>query len=118
AVGFLFLWKRDVQADRSSAGFERALVGGLHDARPAAGDDGIARLRQQPAGLLGGFVVGVARIRPRGAEDRHAALHRRHHLKTLDELRHDAKDPPGILTVWLLDWHYPFSRSAMNGFQD
>ena len=45
-VGFLFLRQRDVAADGDAAGFERAFVGRLHDARTAAGDHAEAIFRQ------------------------------------------------------------------------
>lgn len=35
----LFVWQRDVQADRARTDLESSSVGGLHDAGPAPGDD-------------------------------------------------------------------------------
>src|SRR6185295_17644772 len=70
-----------------------------HDARPAAGDDGKAFLRQQPRGLLGLLVEGIVGLGPGRAEDRDRPADRGHHLEPLDELGHDAENPPTVLAV-------------------
>ena len=71
AVGVQALLVRelDVEADREPAALLAAAVRGLHHARAAAGDDGEARLGEEPAGLA--RVAGTARCpRPRGPSRR------------------------------------------------
>ena len=50
----------DAQADRHPAGLAGALVRGLHRARTATGDDGMASLGQQPPDLDAEVVLGLS----------------------------------------------------------
>ena len=95
-VGRLLVGQADVQADGRAAGVERALVGGLHDARAAAGDDGQASADQFPADGLGGGVERVAGRRPRAAEHRDGRADAGHRLEALDELAHDPQHAPAL----------------------
>ena len=86
----------DREADRLAAGLEGALVGRLHVAGPAAGDDRVAGLGERPSHGLRPLVVLRARLGSRGAEDRDARdVGER--FEALDELAHDAEDPPRVL---------------------
>ncbi len=86
----------DVAADRLAAGLRRALVRGLHDARPAAGDHGEAALGQAPRGLLRRSVHRLVRQDARAAEDADRRAEVRQGVEPLDELAHDAEDPPRV----------------------
>ncbi len=66
----LLVRQLDVEADREPAALARAAVGGLHHARPAAGDDGEAGQRQQPPDLARLRVGRVVLANARRAEDR------------------------------------------------
>jgi len=95
-VGNLLVRQLDVQADAARAGLGGPFVGGLHDAAPAAGDDGETRPGQFAGGLLGELVVRVARVGPGGAEDRHCGPHRSELLIPFRELGHDPEDAPEV----------------------
>src|SRR4051794_36842527 len=58
-IRLLLLRELDVAADRVTAYFFGAPVGRLHDARPAAGHDGEAGLRQAAADLTRQKIVGL-----------------------------------------------------------
>ena len=73
-----------------------AAVGGLHHARAASGDDGVAGARQPGADLHGhaiGRVLGLGACR---AEDADGLPQLGQGSETLDELRLDTHDPPRI----------------------
>ena len=86
----------DVAADRRTAGFEGAAIGGFHDARAAASDHRDAIPRKQRPRFLRRFVFGIVGRRPRRTEDRDAVRDMRQVFKALDELAHDAENAPGI----------------------
>jgi hypothetical protein len=67
-VRILLVRELDVEADGEAAGLLGAAVGRLHHARPAAGDDGEARLSQEPPALARLLVVVVPGRDPRRAE--------------------------------------------------
>ena len=96
-IGLLFERQFDVAADREAACFERAAVGGLHDARAAAGDHGetlaCAATPQFPARPCSRDRPG---LRARGTKDRDAARERGQFIKAFDKLAHDAEHAPGV----------------------
>lgn len=96
AIGELFEGKGDVEADAGAAGFEGALVGGLHDSGSAAGDDGEAAFDEACADLLCEGVVGVEGVGAGGAEDGDGLADLAEHFEAFDELGHDAEDAPGF----------------------
>src|SRR5690606_15490455 len=101
-VGVLLAREDDVEADGDPARLLHALVGGLHDSGPAAGDHAVALLHECPADRDAHLVVGRSGRRPRRAEDAHAWSDPPHHFVALDELPHDAENPPGVLDAGLL----------------
>ena len=73
-----------------------AAVGGLHHARAASGDDGVAGARQPRPHLHGhpvGGILGLGAGRPEDADGRPQL---RQGPEALDELRLDAHDPPRV----------------------
>ena len=82
--------------DGHPAGLAGALVGGLHGARPAAGDDGVAGLGQQPADLDGEGVLGAVPRDPGRPEHADRAPQLGQRAEALDELRLDAQHPPRV----------------------
>ena len=92
----LFERQLDVEPDRRAASLPRAAVGRLHDAGPAAGDDGEARLGEAACSLRGGPVVRIVRLGPRGPEERHARVHAGEGVEALHELAHDPQYTPRI----------------------
>src|SRR5258708_882542 len=95
-IGTLLERKLDVAADRSSAPFLGALVGGLHDAGACPGNDGESGLGEELCGLLGREILGIVGGRAGGAEDGDAALDLGEVVEALDELTHNAQHAPGV----------------------
>src|ERR1041385_801551 len=102
-VGALLVGELDVDADREPAPLHRALVGGLHDARSAAGDDGESLAGEEPRGFGGLGIERVLGRGPGGADERHRVGHIAQALEPLDELPHDPEDPPRVATPEILD---------------
>jgi hypothetical protein len=98
-VGRLLVRERDVQPDALPAGLKGAFVGGFHDARAAAGDDGKFFLGQQRGGLLGSDVKRIIRLQPGRAKDGHRRADRAEGLKPIHKLRQYSKQPPCIMAV-------------------
>src|SRR4051812_40605343 len=92
AVGVLLKGQLDVQPDRARAGLASAAVGGLHGARPAAGDDREAGLAEPAADLARQLVVLRARRRARRAEHRDAAVDAVQRLEPHLDLRGHPRD--------------------------
>ena len=95
-VDRLLVGQLDVAADREAAALLAAAIRGLHDARPAAGDDRVALLREESADLARHRVRRVAGIDPRRAEHRDRRADRRQRIEALDELREDSQRAPGV----------------------
>jgi len=74
----------------------RTLVRRLHDARPAAGDNGQIMLGQTLRDVLCGAIIWLAGFGPGGTENRHRRAGLRKGLKRIHELGHDAEDAPRI----------------------
>ncbi len=73
-VADLFVRQLDVQPDAGRFAVERALVGGLHDAGAAAGDDRKSGIGKQARDLLGKLVIGLSGLGARAAEDAHGRV--------------------------------------------
>ena len=86
----------DAQPDRHPAGLAGALVPGLHDPRPAAGDHRVAGAGEPGSDLLGEGVVRVGGVGAGGPEDAHGRSDVGQRPEALDELGLDAQHPPGI----------------------
>ena len=86
----------DVEADRERARVARAAVGGLHDARPSAGDDREAGGPERSGGLACEGVLRVVAWRPGGAEDRHCRPHARQRPEALGQLAVHALSPGSV----------------------
>src|SRR6266550_7033035 len=86
----------DVTADREPVALLAAAIRGLHDAGATARDDREPLLREQTGRLDGLVVIGVARLRPGGAEDRHRVVNVRKGIEPLHELPHDPEDAPRV----------------------
>src|SRR5690242_693727 len=86
----------DVTPDREAISLLRAPIRGLHDARPAAGDDREPFLREHPGGFHRLLVVGVVGLGASRAENRDGVVDVRQGVEALDELSHDAEDAPGV----------------------
>ena len=71
-------------------------VGGLHHARAASGDDGVAGARQPRPHLHGHPVGGILGLGAGRAEDADGRPQLRQGPEALDELRLDAHDPPRV----------------------
>ncbi len=93
----------DIEPDGGAADLEGALVGRLHDARGAAGDDGEPFLREPAREFLGARIRVVPERRSRAAEEGYGETVAADDVETLDELRHDLKDAPGFYLPRLTD---------------
>ena len=71
----LLVGELDVASNRGRAHVVRAAVGGLHDARPAAGHDGESGAAQAPAHFAGHLVIPVVLLEAGRAEDGDARPH-------------------------------------------
>src|ERR1700722_16331678 len=95
-VSFLFKGQFNIQPNRFTLTLGRAAIGGGHDARPAASDNGQVVPRQFLADGCGRAIVRVLRLRARRAEDGHGRADLRENLERIDKFRHDAKDAPRV----------------------
>jgi hypothetical protein len=96
-AGLVFEGQPDRDANRLSACLEGSLVRCFHVARSAAGDHGVPGQGEGASELLGPSIVLFAGLAPSGTEHRHAFRDPRERLEALDELGHDAEDPPGVV---------------------
>ena len=92
----LLVGQLDVAADRQPTALATAPVGGLHDARPAAGDDRVARLGQPAPDGPRQLVLGAVDRGAGRAEHGDRRAHCRHRIEPLDELGEDAQRPPRV----------------------
>ncbi len=97
-VAALLVRQLDVKADGFAAVLHRAFVRRLHDARPAAGDDGKVMFGQSFGDVMRGAIILVTRFCPRGAKDRDRRAGLGQRLERIHELSHDAENAPRILT--------------------
>ncbi len=90
------MWQVDGEAHRDAVGLLGTAVGGLHDARPTAGDDGEALFGQAYCERLSLCIHGVVRLGPRRPEDGDGRSQPSQGIETVDELAHDAQRAPGV----------------------
>ena len=95
-VDRLLVGQLDAQPDRNAACLRRALVGGLHDPRTAAGDDRDAALGEHRRQVFGRLVQRVVRFYAGRAEDGDRRAKFGEVVEALDEFAHDPKRTPGI----------------------
>ena len=96
AVALLLAGQFDVQADGFTAALRRALVGGLHDARAAAGNDAELVPGKFPGNVMRGAVILVAGLHPRRAENAHGGAGLGKRQERVHEFGHDAENAPRI----------------------
>jgi len=92
-VAALLEGQLDVEADGQRAGVLGAVVGRLHQAGTAAGDDRHAALADDAGGRARELVVRVVRRRARGAEEARGRTDVRKRLEAHPKLVADALDP-------------------------
>ncbi len=100
----LLLRQGDGEAHGRAAGFEGALVRRLHDAGAAAGNDGVARLRESTSQVLRQLEEGVVVSDPRGAVDSDSGRQAGERIEAFDELAHDAEHAPGFFLAQVVDY--------------
>ena len=88
-IGLLFMRQHDIEADGGTASGKRALVGRLHNPRPAAGNHREARIREAAGNQFGQQVVGMVYRRARAAVYADGGIDGAQFFACLDELRHD-----------------------------
>jgi len=104
-IGFLLHGEVDIESDAESFGFIGATVGGLHDSRSAAGNNGEFSF-DQFAGQLSSFcVVRIVDAGSGRAEDTDGPTDLIHRFKRFDEFRHDTEDSPEVFVVKPLVGH-------------
>ena len=81
--------QHDIEADGGTASGKRALVGRLHNPRPAAGNHREARIREAAGNQFGQQVVGMVYRRARAAVYTDGGINGAQFFACLDELRHD-----------------------------
>src|SRR5207302_5732052 len=92
--------------------FAGAAVGGFHDAGTAAGDDAETAPGQLARKLARGVVHRIRWSNAGGTKDGHGRADGGKCIKTLDELRLDAQDSPGIALEELREGR-PFQERAI-----
>jgi hypothetical protein len=88
----------DVEADRERAPGKSPLIGSLHQPGAAAGDHGKAGVREQPRQFHRALVPLMSGLDASTAENRDCRFDRTQLFGGVDELGHNLKRPPGLLT--------------------
>jgi hypothetical protein len=101
-VRLLLKRELDIKADRLALGHERAAIAGLHDAGAAARDDSIPALDKKGRRLLRHLIHFMTRLQARGPEDRDRVINLVKAVKSFDEFRHNAEDPPLVHFIKIL----------------
>jgi len=73
-IADLLVRQLDIQPDAGRFAVKRALVGRLHDAGAAAGNDRKSGIGKQACDLFGELVIGLAGLGARAAEDAHGGM--------------------------------------------
>ena len=98
-VDALFKRQLDVEADRLAADFKRAFVGGLHNARAAAGDGGETVFAQQPPEFYSNFVIFVVGRNARRTENDNFFFNVAQKLVPFNNFGYDPKNAPAVAIV-------------------